>query len=214
MDAGSRYREARIAHWNKVAQQMDTWKGWGGYYHKRLIQLYQYLVPTGQRMLEIGCGTGDLLSALKPAPGVGVDFSGEMIKRARERHPELHFIEADAHDLRLDEQFDVIILSDVMNDLWDVQTVFEQIASLSMPETRVIINSYSRLWELPFALVKGLGMANPTLYQNWLTPEDITNLLHLAGFEVIRHRIEILWPLKTPLIDNLVQSLLSEVMAV
>jgi glycosyltransferase involved in cell wall biosynthesis len=46
-------------------------------------------------------------------------------------------------------------------------------------------------------------MAKPTLYQNWLTVEDITNLLSLADFEVIRHRVEILWPLKTPLFANL-----------
>ncbi len=203
MEAEVKYKDERIAHWDEIAQQMNTWKGWGGYYHKRLIQLYQYLVAQGLRVLEVGCGRGDLLSALKPAVGVGVDFSGEMIKRARQRHPELHFIQADAHDLKLNEKFDVIILSDLLNDLWDVQTLFERIASLSGPHTRVIINSYSRLWELPLALVKRLGMAKPTLYQNWLTVEDITNLLSLADFEVIRHRVEILWPLKTPLFANL-----------
>ena len=50
-----------------------------GYYHQRLTEIYRYLVAPGQRVLEIGCGTGDLLSALKPSVGVGVDFSEEMI---------------------------------------------------------------------------------------------------------------------------------------
>ena len=140
-----RYRQKRITHWDEVALKLDTWKGWGGYYHKRLIQIYQYLVAPGQRVLEIGCGMGDLLSALKASVGIGVDFSEEMVKRARQRHPELHFILADAHELNLNEKFDVIILSDLLNDLWDVQTVFEQIASLSNPHTRIIINSYNRL---------------------------------------------------------------------
>ncbi len=202
-NAKERYRQERIAHWDEVARKLDTWKGWGGYYHKRLIQIYQYLVAPGQRVLEIGCGMGDLLSALKPSVGLGVDFSEEMVKRARQRHPELHFILADAHELKLNEKFDVIILSDLLNDLWDVQTVFERIASLSEPHTRVIINSYSRLWELPLTLAGKFGFAKPRLYQNWLTVEDITNLLSLADFEVIRHRVEILWPLKTPLFANL-----------
>ncbi|MGD0914974.1 MAG: glycosyltransferase [Thermodesulfobacteriota bacterium] len=198
-----RYRQERIAHWDNIARGLDRERSWGDYYHQRLIEIYQYLVAPGQRVLEIGCGTGDLLSALKPSVGVGVDFSEEMIRRARQKHPELRLIHADAHDLKLEEQFDIIILSDVLNDLWDLQVVFERLASLSGPGTRIIINSYSRLWELPLALVKRLGMAKPTLYQNWLTVDDIANLLSLVDFEVIRHRVEILWPLKTPVLSNL-----------
>ena len=151
------YRKQRIAHWDTVAQRMDRWKGWGGYYHQRLIQVYQYLVAPGQRVLEMGCGIGDLLSALKPSVGIGVDFSEKMVKQARQRHPELHFILADVHELKLGEKFDVIILSDLINDLWDVQTVFEQIASLSTPHTRIILNSYNRLWELPLTVAGKFG---------------------------------------------------------
>ena len=76
------YRRDRISYWNTVACQMDTWEGWGGYYHKRLTEIYQFLVPPGQRVIEIGCGRGDLLAALRPAVGVGVDFSNEMTTRA------------------------------------------------------------------------------------------------------------------------------------
>ena len=63
--------------------------------------------------------------------------------------PDLRFIHADAHALDLSEKFDVIILSDLVNDLWDVQTVLNKFAQLTTPRTRIIINSYSRLWE-PF----------------------------------------------------------------
>ncbi len=126
-----------------------------------------------------------------------------MIDRAKRRHPELFFIQADIHDLGLQEQFDVIILSDLVNDLWDVQTVFEQVAQLAHPRTRLIINSYSRLWEQPLAVADRLGLAKPTLYQNWLTVGDLINLLSLANLEVIRHWEEILWPLPMPLLSTL-----------
>ncbi len=195
------YQQARIAHWNAVARQVDVWTSWGGYYHQRLAQVYKFLVAPGQRVIELGCGRGDLLATLNPAEGVGVDFSSEMIRRATQRHPELRFIEADVHKLDLDEKFDVIILSDLINDLWDVQTVFEQMAELANPHSRIIINSYSRLWEPPLAVAERLRLAKPNLYQNWLTVEDIAGLLNLANLEVIRHWQEILWPLPIPLLD-------------
>jgi len=202
--AFAEYQKARIEHWDGVCRQLDTWSGLGGYYHQRLAEIYRFLAAPGLRVLEVGCGRGDLLAALNPTVGVGIDFSTEMIQRASQRHPHLRFIVADAHDLSLlDEEFDVIVLSDLVNDLWDVQTVFEQIARLATPRTRIVINSYSRLWELPLALAERLRLGRPTLYQNWLTVEDVANLLSLADLEVVHHWSEILWPLPTPLLDAL-----------
>jgi ubiquinone/menaquinone biosynthesis C-methylase UbiE len=82
--------------------------------HRRLTRVYQSLVQPGQRVLEIGCGQGDLLAALKPSVGVGVDFSAEMLRRAISVHAALRFVQADAHALDLHETFDVVILSDVV----------------------------------------------------------------------------------------------------
>jgi len=197
------YQNVRRAHWDEVARKKDNWASLGGYYHRRLAQIYQFLVAPGQRVLEIGCGTGDLLAALNPTIGVGIDFSNEMVKRAEQRHPQIHFIQGDALHLSLVQKFDVIILSDLINDLWNVQTVFKEISRLSTPRTRVIINTYSRLWELPLALAQRRNLATPLLNQNWLTVEDTTGLLNLADFEVIRHWQEILWPLDTPLLAGL-----------
>ncbi len=199
----SQFTKHRIDHWDAVARRTDTWKSWGRCYHERLEEIYRSLVSPGQRVLEIGCGQGDLLAALKPAFGVGVDFSGEMTKRARNRYPELHFVHSDAHDFKVTEAFDVIILSDVVNDLWDVQEVVERIAGIATSRTRVFLNFYSHLWEKPLAAAMKMGLATPSLPQSWLTVEDLANLLSLADFEVIRHWEEILWPLSTPLIAPL-----------
>ena len=196
------YRRERQAHWDLVARQMDTWKGWNNYYHHRLAEIYRFLVAPGQRVLELGCAQGDLLAAVKSSFGVGVDFSGEMITRAAKRHPKLNFVQADAHICPLGETFDVVILSDLLNDVCDVQAVFEQVRRVTSSHSRIIINSYSRLWELPLALAEKLGLAKTTLFQNWLTVEDIAGLLYMAGFEMIRTWPEIVWPLRTPLLDG------------
>lgn len=197
------YQKARIDHWNAVARMMDTWRGCGGYYHRRIEEVYQFIVEPGKRVVEIGCAQGDLLASLKPSYGVGVDFSSEMIARARKRYPELEFIQADAHTMEINQKFDFIILSDLVNDLLDVQLVFQRIMHLATPRSRIIINTYSRLWELPLLIVNKLKLSKPMLLQNWLTVEDIEGLLNLSDIEVIRHWEEIIWPLPTPLIDKL-----------
>jgi SAM-dependent methyltransferase len=149
-------------------------------------------------VLEIGCGTGDLLASLEPAYGVGLDLSGEMIKIAQRKYPHIHFVEGDILETPIDGQFDFVILSDVVNDLWDVQKAFEILQENLLPHGRIIINYYSHLWEFPLSIAKISGMATPLLYQNWLTNEDIQNLLHLENMEVVRTWREILFPLPIP----------------
>ncbi|MBI3738916.1 MAG: class I SAM-dependent methyltransferase, partial [Chloroflexi bacterium] len=142
---GQVYTQTRSAHWDAVAHKRDSWKGWGGLYHRRLQEIYRFLITPGQRILEIGCGKGDLLASLRPSRGVGLDFSPAMLERARTKHPDIEFIEADAHDLSaIEGPFDFIIFSDTVNDLWDVQCVLEQICRLCIPSTRIIFNFYSR----------------------------------------------------------------------
>ena len=190
------YRDERILYWNRNTRRRSS-----NYYHRRLTEIYRFLIPPSQRVLEIGCGDGDLLASLNVSSGVGVDFSPEMIARARRAHPELDFVLQDVQELDVPGTFDYIIVSDLVNELWDVAAVFKRIAKVSGPHTRIVINTYSRLWEIPLDLVRRAGLANPTIAQNWLTPQDLENILYLSGFEKIRRWQEILLPLRIPLLD-------------
>ncbi len=206
-----RYQQARIRHWDDVAAKSTHVKYPVAYYHRLIADIYRHIIPAGQRIIELGCGRGDLLAALNPSHGLGIDFSGEMIAQGRKRHPELHFIEADAHQISVDEKFDHVILSDLVNDLWDVQTVFQQIQRFTDPHSRIVINTYSRLWEAPLLLAQKLGLGRPTLFQNWLTVGDIRGLLSLSDLEMVRHWEEILWPLPTPLLARLLNRYLAKI---
>jgi hypothetical protein len=124
-----------------------------------------------------------------------------MIARARSRHPDLTFIQADAHEFQLGEAFDVIILSDLMNDVWDVQQVLATVERHCTPSTRVVMSFFSQLYEWPLRVVRRFKLARPNLQQNWLAPEDVLNLLTLSGLESIRRDQEELWLLRTPGVD-------------
>lgn len=194
----------RIEQWTQIAAALDErGLGWGAGYHRRLASVYRFLVPEGSRVLELGCARGDLLAALKPRFGVGVDFCPAMLASAKRRHPALHFHEADCSafdpaDYGQGKPFDYIILSDLINELPDVQATLEAIRSVCAPHTRVILNTYSRVWEPILNAASVMGLARPMTGLNWLTAGDTRNLLDLAGFEALRTWQEVLWPLNTP----------------
>jgi SAM-dependent methyltransferase len=202
------YNNQRGAHWNQIAAKKLSKSVFSLAYRARLQEIFSTLISPGQRVLEIGCGQGDLLAATQPAYGLGIDFSSEMLRQAKERHPQLHFSQAEAHQIELDETFDVIILSDLVNDLWDVQTALEKLRPLCTPASRIIINLHSRVYQPALNLAAYLGLANCTLPQNWLTREDLENLLALAGYQIIKTQKEILLPLPIPLLRELFNKIL------
>ena len=104
-----RYQKERIAHWDSVSNKKNNPKRPWGFYQRLLHHYYRFLVPSGLRILELGCGHGDLLACLKPSVGVGVDFSGEMIRHAAKKHPNIFFIQADVHEMEFKQNFDVIL---------------------------------------------------------------------------------------------------------
>jgi ubiquinone/menaquinone biosynthesis C-methylase UbiE len=163
--------------------------------------------------LEVGCGIGDLLAALKPARGVGVDCSGAMIELARQRHPNLEFHVATAEALRLSEPFDYLILSDLVNDLADVQHVLEKLREYTHPQTRLVMNFFSHLWHPVLAWAETAGWKGATPQQNWLSTLDMKNLLHLAGWEVIKTDPRIIWPIRTPWLGRLLNRWLAPLLA-
>ncbi len=172
-------------------------------YHRLLERHYAFLVPRGARVLELGCGLGDLLAAVRPARGVGVDFSPATIAQARQRHPDLEFEVADAAGWTSAERFDYLLLSDLVNDLEDVQAVLERALRWAGPRTRLVLNFYNTLWRPVLGVAEALGLKARTLLQNWLSEGDMRNLLHLAGWEVIRGETRLLWPMTTPLAATL-----------
>ncbi len=195
------FTSARQALWDRIAIQSEKKKDWSSYYHRRLQKIFQYIIPAGSTVLEIGSGTGDLLATVKPSHGVGIDFSAEMVRIASEKHPHLTFSHGNAQDIPdLNSSFDFIILSDLVNDVWDVQDIFNQLHTFCTPKTRIILNFYSRFWEIPLKIAQILKVAKPFEYQNWLTQQDLNNLLEICDFEVVRSWTEILFPFQIPLI--------------
>jgi len=186
----SKRKLAIQANANLLASSRARWIVKNSSYYQDDWNYMRFLVRPGQRVLELGCGAGDLLNNLEPCYGVGVDLSSGMIEVARKRFPHLTFLQGDAEDPALieslDGPFDAIVLSDTIGFLDDCGQAFELLHRLCTRDTRLVIAYYGWFWEPILKLGEMLGMKMPSVELNWLSTEDTTGFLHLADFELVK----------------------------
>ena len=183
---------------DRMAPQRAEWVKRNRYFYESDHAYMRFLIPAGARVLEIGCGDGQLLAALKPSRGVGLDFSSEMIRVARERHPDLEFHIGNAEDAavlqRIAGPFDYIVISDTLGLIEDCQALLELVHQNTSPTTRLVVAYYSHLWDPVLSLAERLGHKMPQAPQNNLPTADIANLLELADYELVRREWRQLLP--------------------
>lgn len=190
-----------LNHFECVAPKRDKWKRKNRFYQRTIERQYAFIIPEGSTVLELGCCTGDLLNAVKPGKGIGVDFSATAISIAREKYPHLEFHVADAVHFTPETEIDYIIVSDLITSLWDVQAFFRKVRSYVNPRTKIIISSYNYLWEPILKLGETLGMKAKQPLQNWLSYKDIENVLKLENFEIIKVERKLLVPKYIPIVN-------------
>ena len=182
-------------------------------YRRLLARYYQRMFPADATVLEVGCGQGDLLALLPNRDVTGVDLSPRQIEAARARLPHGTFhVQAGEH-LALDRKFDVIILSETINQSADVQRLLENLHAVSTPRTRLILNFFSSLWRPALELATRLNLKQPAPQSNWLSHGDVWNLCGLADWEVIKTQGRILYPSEEPILDGVCNRWLAPILS-
>lgn len=103
--------------------------------------LIELLAPRpGERILDLGCGTGQLTSEIAAAGAsvVGLDKSEDMLRQARQNYPELAFVEGDAADFRFNEPFDAVFSNAALHWVRDHGAAAESITSALRPGGRFV----------------------------------------------------------------------------
>jgi ubiquinone/menaquinone biosynthesis C-methylase UbiE/uncharacterized membrane protein len=189
-------------YFDETIERIERFRRLNHYYHEDIVTLARFYHTPGDRVLEVGCGTGDLLAALDRERGVGVDFSQAALRRARQKYPSLRFVLADAQNFALRDRFDIVVMSDLIGYLEDVQTALENVRHCMGPHSRLLINFFNHLWEPGLKLAEFLHLKNPAGIQNWLSLNDVKTVLHLGGFEAITCGYRFLFPYKVPLLAS------------
>ena len=183
-------------HYDALADTRDAYIAKNLYYYSLLYMQYRYFIPPQKKVLEVGCATGELLNALNPSIGVGVDISVKMIQKAKEKFPRFNFFTEDIGTLPLAEKFDYIVLSGTIGEIEDIQGFLEALKKFCHDDTRLIIEYYSYFWQYILEWAEKFQFKIPQKIQNWVTLHDVQNFLALAGYEMIKMEGCILLPKK------------------
>jgi SAM-dependent methyltransferase len=188
LELSQRKRELRD-HFENNGDELEEWRKFNAAYHQDDLKFMRFLIPPGKRVLELGCGRGNLLAALEPSYGVGVDFGARTIAKANELHPNLCFVLGDVENpatlTSLEGPFDYIVIADTIGMFEDIDATLRLVHHLCAPSTRIIISYYSHLWEPVLKLAEALGLRAKQPKINYIATADFLNLMDLADFEVI-----------------------------
>ncbi len=204
-------REVRLERLRHIVETSKASGHFRDYYAQQVTELLRSMILPSSRVLEVGCGFADLIATIAPRTSIGIDISPEMVERARARHPELDLRVVDVErDALPDGPFDVIVLSDTVGLLTDIQVALDRLRPLLAPNGRLVVTYYNFLWEPLLKLAERLELKTNWPDQNWLSMSDVAGMLHLSGYEVVREGTHLLLPADIPAVSTLANRVIAK----
>ena len=141
----------------------NLFQKWGGGDRARAIFVKDYIKPRpGDRVLDIGCGPGDMIRFFEQVEYIGCDPSKEYIHSAQQRHGNKgQFFCADLSVDKIDGQFDIIHLTGILHHL-DTQKSFKIIEA-----AKILLKPEGKLWTLDGCFANG-----QSLMAKWVLKSD------------------------------------------
>lgn len=203
--------EDKIKYFDKLGA-IKRERTFSKYYWQEITDYINYFSHPECTLLEIGCGCGDLLAGVKGSEKTGIDFSKKYIDWAKEKHAgkNIEFLVMDANNIRLNKTFDLIVLSNLIGYVDDIQKVLLEVKKCCHRNTKVIVQYYNSFWEPVLKSAEFIGIKTKTPNQNWLTKDDINNILYVSGFDTFRNAKRMIFPIYIPLISLLLNKYIAQ----
>lgn len=205
----SDFQKKVMQHFDELADVRDRYIKMSSYYYNDLISFFRFNIPENSSIAEIGCGTGELISKLSPSRGLGIDLSSRSLAVARSKYPNLSFKQMNAEEIKTNEKFDYVILSDTLSYLEDIQKVLLEVKKIVTNDSRVILTFHNFLWQPLFSIAEFLKIKMPYARSNWLNEQDVVNFLQLSDFDIVKKGKRLLFPKYFPLFSWFVNKYLA-----
>jgi hypothetical protein len=185
---------------------LQKWRNLNLYYYQDIENFYQAFVQKETKVLEVGsglgCNLGYLLNSLEPSYGLGISQDQQAVEQAQTKFSHLKFLASNPESFCLsDLLFDYIVMANTISYLEDITLTLNNLYQSSQPSTRLILTFHNPSWEIILKFASLIGQRMPVSTLNWLSYNDVANLLHLCQFEVICHGKRLLLPKQIPLIS-------------
>lgn len=176
-------------HFEDIAQDYDRYKKKNWYYYRIVKQICRDLIeqPEDKSILEIGCGTGDIIHSLNPKRGLGIDISPKMVDIAKEKYGStgtLEFVVGDAETFKVSEEFDVVLLVDVVEHIPNVEGAIQNIRKLRGVK-KVVVLYGNPLWNPLMHLGERLGLKMPEGPHRRIKFREFKGILERNHFRVV-----------------------------
>lgn len=107
--------------------------------------------------------------------------------------------------------YDYIVAADTLGHVPDIEEFLAAAHAHLAANGRIVLTQYSTLWEPVLRLASWFKLRSPSVEQNWISPHDLQNFLHLAGFEVVKSGGKMLFPKYIPLVSAFFNTVVANV---
>lgn len=199
-------------YFERVAPVWDYWRNRNKYYHEKVRTLIQGIVPPGSNVLELGSGTGDLVATLRPSRGIGVNVAQSLTELASHKFSHLEFLTAEVDQVKLPEGFcpDYIILSNMLDYVYDVWALLETLKTSMRVGTLLVITTNNPLWAPLLRMASKIGQRMPDSPRNFITNRDILSVLSSQGFDAVEQGMALPVPRRVPVLGEFLNAVLPE----
>jgi SAM-dependent methyltransferase len=188
---------------------LAKWRIKNQYYYEDMDNFFRFSVLPHTSVLEVGSGLGYSLAAVDPSYGLGIDTNPLMVKESQKRFPDLRFLAKSIEDFEPTDKFDYVFMANTVSYLDDIQKSFNSIKKSCNDNSRLVMTFHNHAWEPVLKFATWVGQRMPVSELNWLSFQDIQNLLQLTGFEVIYKGKRLLIPRRIPIISSLINRFLA-----
>ncbi len=194
-------RETWRAYYARAAREAPRHPQARDHLQRDLAAALARLIPPDARVLEVGCGHGDLLASLPNPQRTGVDQFDDIVVQARSQHPDVTFSVAEAPALEHLPKYEAVICDRLCHSVLDVRALLASLAERLTDDGRLFLTAFNYAWEVPTRIAEQLGWKLPAPTSNWLSESDFQNLFAMTGLEVVRHDDRLMMPLDVPGLD-------------
>lgn len=185
----------------RVTYAIGTEKVSISYVQQETINMYQHLIPKGQRILHVNCTDGSLLLSLQPARAIGINEDCFV-----QSQPHIDFYQNITEIIS--ESFDYVIISSFNKHKGDLNALLQEVRRFCTAQTRIFVETSSYYWQ-PLQWFCASFNKQDTLFNPWLSSADIEHLLDMTQFEVIKKDRYLLVPLFVPFLSYLFNRILT-----